>query len=614
MPKRPTDLPEIPDADVFQRFQDLNPAYADTPQRPDPRAAEDLNEMAGDHEALITVVRARVEQMLGNHVWMDQRGSSDQEFKKAPRTFAKTAQEILTHPTDRVVFRRGGDIYDLSSIIVDPRRVTDTLLKNLGLDEAVPPKKANRAEQLSQRAEAIPDVKRALADLEPIRFPGRESDSDELKYFRLMRVGDGVNEGYIVGTQHIEGKKILFKTDLYGAGRRLTHIEESYVEEIRKLKWLEMTLREISEKFGKWAAIKNTEELDAVKNALLKCVDSLEFVRNDHKGNLRRRINRCLQLKGANGRLNNPGATRASIQGTMNDLGARHTEIERIWSYIARDKARMHGLIEDQEAPFNQFAAEVRKLHEQFRILRSDTPLDEENKQRIITNLRARQENASDLMYEPYLSFGKKFSEQIGNVIAALENGDTEKAGAEFVKVFLITKLVESHNDLQGVYEDLSLQPDKLHPEALWADLQVINDRLSKKEVAPEIVTADYDAAYGEVYHLFNSLQKRLRELEAGEVAATGKVSEDDGGTLDEILAELTETAPDLTGFVERLRKRLVLRSEKESEAPAGTELPAYTEAQKLAVFKTMKERLGGFDFRELIMSLNGDTEEEAST
>jgi len=298
----------------------------------------------------------------------------------------------------------------------------------------------------------------------------------------------------------------------------------------------------------------------------------------------------------------------------MNDLGARHTEIERIWSYIARDKARMHGLIEDQEAPFNQFAAEVRKLHEQFRILRSDTPLDEENKQRIITNLRARQENASDLMYEPYLSFGKKFSEQIGNVIAALENGDTEKAGAEFVKVFLITKLVESHNDLQGVYEDLSLQPDKLHPEALWADLQVINDRLSKKEVAPEIVTADYDAAYGEVYHLFNSLQKRLRELEAGEVAATGKVSEDDGGTLDEILAELTETAPDLTGFVERLRKRLVLRSEKESEAPAGTELPAYTEAQKLAVFKTMKERLGGFDFRELIMSLNGDTEEEAST
>jgi len=621
MAKESPSLPDI--SEDLLKYQELNPAYSNLAGKSDQRALDDINnskfkkgtseelnfkEKVRRIEMFRTAIRAKIEQMEGNVTWREKGGSTDQEFRSAPRTFVKTVQEVLSHPTERMVFQRSDDFFDgLKDIIIDPRRITNTLLANLGLEEYIPPKGTLQQKQLELRALAIPEIRENFRDLEPIILPGQEHDQGDLKYFRLMRIGAGSKRGYIIGTQHIDGDKILFQTDLYGAGRRLLHIEQSYAEEIRKLKWIEMVLNEIYAKLDNWSDVKNTKELDAIRDSLEECVKSLEFVRDEHKKRLLERIKRCLALRGKDGRLNNPSAKRAAIKAAVGDTGKRFKDIENIWAHVGKDKARVRGLIEQQERPFDEFCAEVRKLHDRFRILQENPSLDDAEKDRIIRNLKERQKNVSHLVFEPYLSFGEKFTEQINKVIAALGDNDIPRAATEFIKVYLITKLVETHNDLQKVYEDLSLYSDKLHPETLLSEIKAINGRLSSHDVAPGIATKEYDDAYGEVYHLFNSLKKRLKKLFNGEVNEDEmQTKKESKTTLDDILDRIKAKAPRLTEFVARIKDGILsyfARFQKKSFEVPKAETP-YTPPQKEQTFKEMKQIIGEFDFRELIAGL----------
>lgn len=199
---------------------------------------EGSSEIADQQEQRRLLLQTRVYRMLfealiaqldGDEDWTERHAESDRDFTEAPRTFTKTAQDILTEPEDRMVTSRDEDV-DLKSIVVSPCRVNPTLLKNLGLDEYLPPRGTRVVKRMEAYVAAIPAIKKMFGSLKPVRYPGREEEAglSDLRYFRLMRMGGGPNEGMILGTQSIrktagdeQGDKILFKTDLYGAERRV---------------------------------------------------------------------------------------------------------------------------------------------------------------------------------------------------------------------------------------------------------------------------------------------------------------------------------------------------------------------------------------------------------
>ena len=85
-----------------------------------------------------------------------------------------------------------------------------------------------------------------LSHLEAIRRPGQKETADEkLNYFRLMRIGEGENKGYVVGTQNIGDHKILFKSDIYSARRRIEHIRKDYDVEVSVLYRIKRKSRKI---------------------------------------------------------------------------------------------------------------------------------------------------------------------------------------------------------------------------------------------------------------------------------------------------------------------------------------------------------------------------------
>ncbi|MDA1060956.1 MAG: hypothetical protein O3B47_04140, partial [bacterium] len=159
--------------DDFSGYIELNPAFEpwrmDDPGTRDQRVVDDWcaifyrnikeqipneeREVERQLEIFRIAIRAKIDQLIGNHVWAERGGTTEQQFREVPRTFPKTVQEVLTHPTERMVFQREElmskeDLQAaISSVIIDPRRITNTLLTNLGLEEFIPPKRTKREKQ-----------------------------------------------------------------------------------------------------------------------------------------------------------------------------------------------------------------------------------------------------------------------------------------------------------------------------------------------------------------------------------------------------------------------------------------------------------------------------------
>ncbi len=604
--------------------------------------AEDLVELgnrsiARNLRLFQIVLRSKIQQMSDNPLWEAKHGSEDKDFQAAQRTLPKTLEEILVHPTERMIFTRAEladpELMDaaLQNMVIDPRMISDTLLENLGLTDLIPAKGEKEEYKLQKRTAAIPEIKKMLHGLEPISR-SNEPHAHDLRYFRLMRIGSGKNTGQVLGTQHIEGKKILFKTDLHGAGRRLVHIEQGYEEEVKKLKWIEMTLDSVTRNLKYWQQIKNSDKLAKLKEALGECVNSLEFSRDKTKQKLRDEIKACLDFSDATGR-KNPTVVSGKLERAKARIGNRLGKIEAIWSYIGKDKAKVEELISDEERPLLSFVNEVEKLHERFVILK-DRPMEDEEKARVISNLMDRRAEAEKLRFEPMLSFAVKFISQIDAVVAALGNDNFDVAAREFVKVYLVAKLARSQKDLTEFYKKISLDAGNLDPNTLVADLQVVNDNLASHPVKPDLEIAEYKPHYGEVYHVLNSIRKKLRELLTQEVAtprsqvasepAEAKPeSKPKRRTLDQVLNTIFDQSSNLMGFAKRIKGKVTefITGKKAAASPQTVaplvqppaqkpaEFPQrvprkYTQDEKLETFEAIKKRIRDFDFVDLAQSL----------
>ena len=534
-----------PELHEFAQYIELNPAFHPEhwgdPRLRDPRVIAEFErifykdpetqeahkdrEVQRRLELFQIAVRSKIAQLLGNEVWAAKGGSTEQEFREAPRTFLKTVQEVLVHPTERMVFERE-DAEAVGDTIIDPRRISDKLLENLGLEEFIPEKGTRQEEKLRRKAEAIPEIKAMLKNLEPILSRGDKEG--EANYFRLMRIKGGKYEGQLMGTQEVAGQKRLFRCrDLQDAYRRIRHIEDGYEAEVARLTEIMTTLKGVRDDLDDWNEIKYTGALEGLKAKLAECFNALKFARDKSKRKMKQKISRDLELKDSSGpyagRRLNPGKIQASIVSSIGRgvLGQRFRRITGISQKIAEDRVRLGEMIQGQRAPMYRFLILVEKLHQDLLILNPSEPLQRGDKKRIKRNLRKLREYTGELRFQPHLSFGEKFIEQIDAAITALEGDDHDLAAKEFLKMYLIAKIERAYTQIKQTQRKLSLEPDTIDHNELKDELQAFHVEMEKHMVAAKIkvgksdpIDCTYYDAYVSVYYLFNSLKKRLIEIE----------------------------------------------------------------------------------------------------
>lgn len=581
----------------------------------DPKTGETRSEqeILRNLDIIITSLVSRVEQVETLGVPRN----SDKKSKEDIQAFFEVVKSILSHPLDRQ-----------QEVVIDPRRITDTLLRNLGLSQFIPAKGTSQADKAARREEAVHSIKAMLPHLEPINAPGQRPTA--MRHFRLMRMTAGSSEGYVLGTQTINNKKILFKSDLHGASRRVQHIEAGYKEEIGTLGKIQKILENALANPVEWENL-DAKVLAGIRTNLLLCINDLGNVTNEEKIALRDAIKTALTFRKVGG-AENPDV-KANLKIALDELAARVRGIEGISQFLTSDKIKLEAMISAQTKPLEEFLAKVSGMHQSFKLLRPQVPIHPDKKEEIVNNLKELKKFADGQKFEPYLSFGRKFSAEIDKVLIALESGDRVSVAQEFVKAYLIAKLEKAYKDILGVYEKISLHPDLVNPQDISSELKEIHEALRNHEVAPGINTNEYDAAFIEVYHLLNSLKKRLREItppekqkpqltfdfNAPRQASNPKPAENSRNRIDQIL-DIVEKIPKIGQIVGEMRAlfNLLFKVEKPAarrpspqavapEQPRSPATPAPAPKKiitKQKAYATMKDSVTKFDFRALAQNL----------
>ena len=607
-----TELPE------YQLYTKDHQAF--NGQRPTPLANEHNEELAtfdtsaANIEKAIArqidyiqqICRIKFEQTVGNTVWHSKKPATEMEWRAAPRTIVKTTSDILSNPVDRVTFGRE-ELQNLAeikkaldSIIIDPRRINDTLLSNLGLEKYIPAKKTKRVPGLIQRAEAIPEIRGMIVNLRPF-IHAHEFEESKQKYFRLMRISNGKNDGYILGTQHANnGQKVLFKTDIYGAERRLAHIQQRCGEEIHILKTIQDTLKKIHTSLMKWHEIKDTDAIKTLMEALTSCVDKLEFVEKPEKIKMREQIKKALTVRYKSGK-QNPGAMLACLITAIDSLGRRTEEIEHINEYLGGDRIRLQGKIEDEQIPTQNFLSQVEKHHHELRILRpSQVPLTLPERQKIMHNLQNLLQDVENMQSQPNLMFGKKYKNIITELLQKLESYDEKDiSGHEsmrklFVTLYALGKMHRTMLDLKKVHYTVSLNEKTYDPKDLVAELEKIYAQIKQTRIAQDVVAPqEMKNAYISIYeHLRNLTEEAKKSLEGRDDTSAQKAKMEP--TLTEVLIGKIQHIPMLRRMLEALKGQ--------RDKPIQQPLPFTVDKQKTA--KTIKGKLKEFKWEDALASL----------
>lgn len=618
-------LKPVPDiSEDYTNLQSQNPLYyGDNP--PDTRVIDELNQIfykrnkeARTHNEIVKNIKIyqvgiqwRVKQMIDNPYWDKRKGRNPEDFKRSHRTFLKTTQEVLSADTDRIPIYRS-DINNsdklkqaLNSIIIDPIQITNKLLENLGLTQYIPPKRMLQEDQVEYRAQAIPAIREMLESLEPIRSSTPGIPYHNLNYFRTMRISTGNNEGYIIGTQNIDSRKTLFKTDLYGAERRLLNIESGYQDEIRKLTWIQLQIADVQNNLKEWNDIRNTNKLDDLKKVLLACIDSLKHVRDDDKVELRDKVRECLEFKDSLGR-HNPTIIRAKLSKARRYIGARLNTIGNIHKYIGQDKAKVEQIIQEEELPMQKFVRIIEKQHKQFAILKTPVLLTAAQRNKILANLEKVKAEMSTIKFQPNLAFIEKIIEQTDKVIALLSNQQDEEAKVEFVKIYLIAKIKRTQSELNDVHKMISLYD----AVSLKNELERIYQDLREHKVASNIKIQDYLDQYIEVYQLFDQLIKKVNELLDPNSPKIDTTDSNSKLPFEELIDSFAERFPKVKNVLRIMKKRVstyvkerfdikIKRKRKDRTATK-----TYTVAEKNKIYEELSKMIKELDFVDLMKGI----------
>lgn len=472
-------------------------------------------------------IRALIPQLEDNPEWNGE-GATDGRFRRCARTVRKSLQEVLSAPEFRVAYtRRQAESADIEDLIVDPQQLTPKVLENLGIKP--PMGRMAREVRMERRAEHIPEIKRMVAQLKPLKLREGEQLSTERKNRRGRGpIGSGLRlfvdpDGHVIGTQSRNGsggQKLIYRTDAHGAYRRIDRIRDGYDEEIETLEKMKHTITDVSGQLGDWKDAKT--RLDEIRAQLMECVDTLRHVSNDHKVELRKIIEWATTLqidhtvRGQKQRRFNPGAIRARFTKVGKIVDARKTEIASIRTYLEEDQVVVKSHIARMRAPIQNFCATVDRLHDRFAVLHEEE-LTEAQKRKIEENLRKLLRDCQSPgrlpQLQPYGTFVETMAEHIEKVLVHLEADDIPAAQKEFMNTYVVSKIESLYTDLQDYYDQYLSSSKAPDFQVLHDKLLPISHRIIGRKVAPEVETTDYNRFWGLLHrHFSNGLFKSINK------------------------------------------------------------------------------------------------------
>ncbi len=542
-------------------------------------------------------------QLEDNPVWEEHKTDGEKSLRRPAPTFANKARELLVADSEAMTFPPDVDqAFALSHLPVDPEKLTPTMLRNLGLDDLNPPKGVHALRRMEAKAAAIPAVKEAVASrFEPIDLYGQEALAmDDSRYFRMMRAAEGPNEGMIVGTQENHGKKILFRTDLHGADRRVGHIIAGNIAETQMLSKLGVGLRFVHSQLAKWMTIRDVpEELDVLKEKLLEAIQAVNprYVDNKYKKKMTDQVVHCVGLRDRLDRFN-PGAIRARLVPAIRGITKRLDQLERITPPIVQDSQKLFGMVTAEESPLIDFADLVDRLHERFAVL-GEQPLDPVEKVRILANLDRAIYHAEQLQYESYLSFGKEFITRIEQTKKWLNDDSAPEscpvppqqlAAQEFTKAYLASKIARAYRGIKYFYRKISLEPETINPAEMQLEIDIIHKDLADRKVAGEVLTRGFNKVWGELYELCLDLKVEFDDLATKPIERPKKVSRHER-KIQRLAAR---------GDQERIVLRRALDRVGALDFPKYPKTSIQSLKDRKAAYKRMKKRINETSFNEL--------------
>lgn len=411
---------------------------------------------------------------------------------------------------------------------IDPRLITATLLRNLGLEQYIAPKGTKRTERILIHVRALPDIQDMLDQRDTILRPN-EQDKKSLKgRHRMWRITKGKNEGYVMGTQHAvkgDGTKqaILYKSDINNGALRIEHIAKTYAQEAEILAKMKQSLEKIHANLAYWQDIKQTSRLQEIKENMLKKAIQFEHVRDADKQKLRERIEASMTLQDRTGR-DNPAAMRAHLRKTIPYIESRRANMYEISMNLQADALQIHGAVEGITTAMDEFLDQVEEHRDEKKRARS--------KKEQLVDLSILLEKLDATTFEPYLSFAKNFRANLEKLIAILEKPKQEPGDDPsrlFLNLFILAKFQRAYQQLQKMYRDITLNGEDFNPLKIKKNLEEASDELYKSRILGGKEIHDYDEQAGQVYHTINSLKKCCDE-KLGKLDPAKNTHEDEVG------------------------------------------------------------------------------------
>jgi hypothetical protein len=438
------------------------------------------------------------------------------------RTIPKTLQEVFSPPPNRITTRRGQDpAVIIRNMDIDPARINDTLLRNIGLDSLVPEKGTGKEDRMSAAFEAIPHVCEVLMKMEEMLSPA-QGMGDRMP-IRMLRMGEGPQEGMVFVTQaNNSNHKTPSVMDLFAATRRIHHIRDTHTAEVDQLIGIQQQLEDIFDDIENWNKL-SVERKTEQKDDLLKMVDALKHVKNENKRKMKYWITFALGFRDSRGRTN-PNATRRKLTEAGDELKERLADIRSIAAHLGADAALLREELIRNGKPMKKFLTtvegmELRKDGAQLHLFR-EAPLMPDAKQKVLRNLRQRRDDMEAVRFEPYRSYAQTFIKWADNVI---ENIDADQqTQPDFLALYLVTKLKKAHGIIMHAYEKISLSGEDIDHKQLLRRLEAAHEefkghKVKKDTAVPENMREAFYEAFRAHHHFLNSLKKRLREIDEGE-------------------------------------------------------------------------------------------------
>lgn len=506
--------------------KDIQNALADTGDEPFPEKVS-----ARKLEQLILRIRARIGQMESSALWgAEAQGCSTEDFRKVPRTLLKSAEEVLTHPADRIPAphrtkqnKQEQNTILMDSIVIDPAKLSDSLLENLGFGKQLAAKGAPQAEKLKAKIALIPQIKEILRTLAPVPL----APNSQYRTYRLFRITTGSARGFILGTQEQAHEEHMFITTLPDARRRVSHIEMQYKNEQEQLTRIAAELDGIDNEIDQnWQDAKMPERLNKLLGDLRGLINELAFVTDGAKQSLLscvRQAEHWLSVK-------NKGACRASMnQAKRNRLFEnRLRKLPIISGELQRDKMALNPIIAREHTAVVGFYESVRgqmgarKI--QPRLADPNAYLTDTEVSHLHQKMHELTANCQKVQFEPYLTFAEKLIYYFSELERQLSSPSPDRhiVARKFVSAFLVSKLAKFYSQLLNIYEQISLSNGSpLNTAYLKQELDSAKRELQKRTVARNIKTSEYTPIWEKAVALVKNIKKTLDEYETSE--ASGK-------------------------------------------------------------------------------------------